>query len=188
MPRMRPLVWAVLACISVGIVVLWGRSYLVEDRLFVANDITGGRNLRFVASAQGWIRFAAITRPDPMGVGTRPWTWEAQPISAAFARWDGVYGTTPSSSWYIAGFGFVEGDDDPRRVSTTHGMPYRVVVIPFWSVCLADATFMGLLLVPWWRSTRQAKRRSKGLCARCGYDMRGSVSQCPECGLETRQE
>jgi hypothetical protein len=32
---------------------------------------------------------------------------------------------------------------------------------------------------------RRAMRRRRGLCARCGYDLRGSAGSCPECGERT---
>jgi hypothetical protein len=33
-----------------------------------------------------------------------------------------------------------------------------------------------------YRSRRAADRTHRGLCAMCGYDLRGSAGRCPECG------
>lgn len=36
--------------------------------------------------------------------------------------------------------------------------------------------------VPWaWSAVRAHRRLRRGLCTRCGYDMRG-LALCPECG------
>ena len=37
-----------------------------------------------------------------------------------------------------------------------------------------------------WTDYREEGRRARGLCARCGYDMRCSHRCCPECGLPLR--
>ena len=38
------------------------------------------------------------------------------------------------------------------------------------------------------RDRRRRTRIRKGLCIRCGYDMRGSSQRCPECGADRMAE
>jgi len=67
--------------------------------------------------------------------------------------------------------------------TVTPRMPYRgwhYVHLPLW---MPTAVF-GL----WFAfcrpltSYRRRKRKKLGLCAKCGYDLRGSKKRCPECG------
>lgn len=52
--------------------------------------------------------------------------------------------------------------------------------LPFWPLV---AAFLAWNVIPWQRARRRMKR---GLCRRCGYDLRADVSgRCPECGLQT---
>ena len=56
------------------------------------------------------------------------------------------------------------------------------VVVPLW----LPASLFGLLwcfrfLLP---SFRRRRRERLGLCLCCGYDLRGSINRCPECGQE----
>lgn len=53
--------------------------------------------------------------------------------------------------------------------------------VPFWFACLLLAAYPMLSFVrgPW----RRRRRRKRGLCIQCGYNLTGlSENRCPECG------
>ncbi len=62
-------------------------------------------------------------------------------------------------------------------------------VIPDWPAFLGSVLLYGALSfagVSAWRSARGWRRRRRGRCVACGYDLRGNVSgTCPECGRRT---
>ena len=68
------------------------------------------------------------------------------------------------------------------RRPITMGLPLR----PIWHGFLANSAFYAVLLysltgAPF--TVRQSRRRRRGRCLSCGYDLRGRPSQgCPECG------
>jgi len=60
----------------------------------------------------------------------------------------------------------------------------RIPIRPIWSGLLVNsALHAGLLGAGVWGAGRLARwrRRARGLCLRCGYDVRG-LGRCPECG------
>lgn len=57
-----------------------------------------------------------------------------------------------------------------------HFTPFLLIAIGL-IVLGAGAEALGLS-----RAARAESRRVRGLCARCGYDVRGSRTRCPECG------
>jgi hypothetical protein len=63
-----------------------------------------------------------------------------------------------------------------------YGLPW----LPIWRGLLLNALFYApipLLFHAGWGALRRDYRRRLGLCARCGYDVRGSAAAaCPECG------
>lgn len=56
------------------------------------------------------------------------------------------------------------------------------VVIPHWFICLACSVPLAAWLVCRRRDRRARWRAARGLCLRCGYDLRSSPGRCPECG------
>lgn len=80
------------------------------------------------------------------------------------------------------GFAF-EGEDLGTLGSTRGRGSVWVTIIPFWGLLA-----LTMLLPASWgigtirRRVMGARRRHQGQCTRCGYDLRGSNAQCPECG------
>lgn len=60
---------------------------------------------------------------------------------------------------------------------TTDG--WQMLIIPAW--CVIAATLI-LPVIELTRRIRAVRRRTTGLCAKCGYDLRASKDRCPECG------
>jgi hypothetical protein len=56
------------------------------------------------------------------------------------------------------------------------------VVVPHWFLLLLAALLPVVQVAKRLRNQRAEKRRAKGLCARCGYDLRATPERCPECG------
>jgi hypothetical protein len=55
----------------------------------------------------------------------------------------------------------------------------RLLVLPFWWLVAATAFFPLLWIVLF---LRQLRRNQQHLCTNCGYDLRATPTQCPECG------
>ena len=56
---------------------------------------------------------------------------------------------------------------------------HLIVAVPYtWLAGLATGAAVPFALATW----RAGRRKRSGLCANCGYDLRGSTDRCPECG------
>jgi predicted amidophosphoribosyltransferase len=59
--------------------------------------------------------------------------------------------------------------------------------VGFWCLFSILAPVTGLISVMLWRirvRERRALARKSPICRKCGYDLRGGKSACPECGEE----
>jgi hypothetical protein len=64
-------------------------------------------------------------------------------------------------------------------LGTNSYIAHRGIIVPQWSLIVLT------LILPSVRFRRFLRRRYRvrhGLCLSCGYDLRGSVGKCPECG------
>ncbi len=98
-------------------------------------------------------------------------------------------GTTPASSWARLGFESHQGTakyqiEIPTSRIDPGSFNYHLLAVPYWFILL----LMALVPAVYWLDTRRRqRRRRKGLCPRCGYDLRASSGRCPECGLRVRR-
>lgn len=74
------------------------------------------------------------------------------------------------------------GPVDPLSIATLpRVIPTRVLPLAFLAnTVLYSIALGGAMLL--WRLNRRLRRGKAGRCRGCGYDMRGSAEQCPECG------
>ena len=175
------------ASLVVGAITLamWCRSYRVGDDLacwYVIVSSGGGSVEVFVATRHCFppppFRFH-VSRALSPGYVSDPAVWRA--------AWP-----PPSDQWAGRGFavrtyrrfqtvpGYLPTNYIPpsmKRVATQG----RSVVVPYG---LIGAIEMAPLVLCGWRAWRRATR--KGLCHRCGYDLRATPDRCPECGEPAR--
>ena len=88
----------------------------------------------------------------------------------------------PFCQWSVLGIGYRQSQ--VGRFKDLHGrvggpMVLRVVYVPHLAVALTGLVLPAIWA---WNHQRLRKRRRKGLCGSCHYDLRASKDRCPECG------
>jgi hypothetical protein len=58
----------------------------------------------------------------------------------------------------------------------------RVISIPHAAVIAAALILPTTAVRRWWRARRKLAAYERGVCPRCGYDLRAGHEHCPECG------
>jgi hypothetical protein len=144
---------SLLLCAAV--VALWVRSYWRSDYWSLRYHRTALR----AQSIGGTLMLVWVN--DRSDQGTKA-TWEVWPQSPLF-------------SWRTLGEFYAETNVGSSDVS-------RVVSLPQWCVVGASLVLPLTVIVSRRRRRLAEGRLTYGLCMRCGYDLRGSPSRCPECG------
>lgn len=82
----------------------------------------------------------------------------------------------------------IEWNDDPPKKDPYEARPFGtkriILVISYWFLTFVTFLPPAWLIRRYVRRNLQIFRRAKGLCERCGYDLRASKDKCPECGTE----
>ncbi len=88
-------------------------------------------------------------------------------------------GRTSAPGYVVERHGSFEFERSGGRIV----LPYQ----PLWRGCIACTLMYGagwMLVLCGPGAWKRARRRRKGMCVRCGYDLRGSTGVCPECGKD----
>jgi hypothetical protein len=162
-PNATPRKWITVAAatslaLCVAASVAWAMSY---TRPLPARPVQAGPGVT-ITFGDGEVDIYSETRhPLPQG-GLRG--------GAFFYGIDLYVNEAPVGGWPIA------PGATPRYIRESR---YRVSP-PHYVVLFA-------VLPAWWLFTnparRAARRRARGLCPICGYDLRGNPGRCPECGM-----
>jgi len=171
---------------------LWAWSYrsgdgIVQDRETLSDSTFHYRQLA-AYSMRGGVMFnhGYFQRVlSPQAVAAR----QIRPASLGFWHIDrprypsGTPGEIPLQPLNWLGFHF--GTNHGRDPATATYSSSLSIVAPFWFLTLALVT--PTVFVSWRRHLRR-RARSRNRCVGCGYDLRGSLGRCPECGTEVPAE
>ena len=190
-----------LLTVSALTVAAWVRSYWVIDEWSMAND---DGEVVAVLSFRGAIHH---TRSGT-SAAPRRWSYDEHRVPDG-ATWAHLYTMPGHVAWRR--FGFVRIQRRPAGAGpvTPFGTPagatasgaaatapvayvgrqsvtpwlifasYDAWIVPYWALAAATG-FVPATWLPWF--ARRFLRRKRGLCIRCGYDLRASSDRCPECG------
>lgn len=99
-----------------------------------------------------------------------------------FGEWHASWDGTDPQGWGWVGFAGIHNDWVPAwnfaRISGLHYEHFWSIRLPMWIPVLLFSVLLWLTIRPY---SRGRTRKRLGLCLRCGYDLRGSNSRCPEC-------
>jgi hypothetical protein len=173
-----------------AVIVLWIRSYFRYDQFSFVHDTptpqTWTRRIYTLRSSGGFmfIEYLRATQPaEPEHVRIMSedakqhggWNWDHSPrVGPTFS----VLALKNPTFWQRLGF---ELNDQKPHFGGNADVIMPSVTFPDWFA----AAIFAALPAQWLVAVRRRRRRDRrGLCPRCGYDLRSSPQRCPECGLD----
>ncbi len=156
--------------------VLWVQSY---SRIDIATWRRGSVQLDVMSSHGGMLlQWGQTASP---GLFTPPKGWLG---SVGIFSESSNYATAPAGPLWvgsIVGFNcyrFYDIEIDGKRLER------RALILPWYFLTLLPFLSLLLSLHHIRRYARQWRRERYGYCKSCGYDLRASISKCPECGTD----
>lgn len=155
---------AVSAVLFVATVALWVRNQGWFDTI----EYNGRAGCYLVIARPLGVYLAASRQPGhPTG-----WSWEdrREPEGEAHT----VFRAEPSAAGFLTGSFHTRGE----MPATIH-----YLVVPYWFLTLVTGAPPACWAARWAaRRLSRRRRRLRGLCPACGYDLRATPDRCPECG------
>lgn len=196
---MKAVVFNILAAGAAALialeVLLWAHSYWMCDRISYQalrwpEDCQRHTILGFIS-----IRGDFILRTDYLGGNEPPGTFTKvlwQPRRDRALEWTAAP-IDVAEGWELAGVPYelhygakiersgVAGPPDHVIPNRDHAIAFMMA--PYWAllvpICILPLIWLG-------RAARGRRRMRRGLCLRCGYDLRATEGCCPECGTPQR--
>jgi len=170
--------------LCVTAVALWVRSVGTRDTWVRVDYVrhTGESRFRKLISDRGTIAWA-VERPqlrmfqDPPRGGV--WNHFSYPVTTGPFRLADELLESPTP---LQRHGFIFHHGPQYRMEMlglTPFVPQFVIALPLWFLAAASA-FIPAVRV--YSDTRKRRRRARGRCPVCAYDLRATPDRCPECG------
>jgi hypothetical protein len=166
--RLFDLVAFLSLLLGVAAAVLWGWN---RWRIAEASFPGTAHEAHVVARPAGiYLAWALLPRPQP------PAAWAFGAYAARAEDFEPLFPGDRSALGFHAGvFAGASHSLTPCTV--------RYLIVPHWFLMAVAA----IVPAAWvWRQERLLRRRNRGVCPRCGYDVRATPGQCPECGMAVR--
>jgi hypothetical protein len=161
--RRRATVLTISAFALVVLAAGWSRGHFVGDQI----GYTDGSSGWGFAHGRGDVALVHWTKDPFIGPGRIGWYHQPDPPTP-------VSHNLPERVVGLFGYGVC-------RYRGSFVEKYDALTLPYGSFVAVAATSWLLLAWRYWRD-RAARRIAAGLCAACGYDLRGGHDRCPECG------
>jgi len=179
-----------------GVIYLWVRSYFIAEVVYFKPVDAPEEFASPMPQKPGRWQFqwnvsscagkAQVVRRN-LGVGeeTTPKVMHLRPDDSAaltvLSRRDPL-----DVDWRLAGVQYFRMD---RRYANTQQVKYWVwgfliVTVPYWWLAVVTAILPAITGTQLVRGMRRRRRIFRGMCRKCGYDLRGSSGVCPECGTK----
>ena len=180
--RLLNLLTVLSLLLLVSVAALWTRSYYAVDELIYIE----GRSRYLLTTAEGG--FDLIRQDDDVFQQVEQrWRWlrlTAPPGARLLWRRGMSSPQHPFTQqpWRLPRLGFWWGrheEPDPYRVSP---VPVLIVMGPVWPFALPFIALPIAWAVRRYRRMVRERRRGRGRCPRCAYDLRATPDKCPECG------